>query len=248
MQLFRPLFLTPLVLILAIPILYFWKRKPTESQKTGIVILLNGASASGKSTLQKELQKLFPTPYLGIGLDNFFVGVLPTRFVTGPRQDGDINQELVMQGVPSVDDQGNKLFTLLVGPVGDQIMRGMHHAIAAYAAQGNNCIVDYITYKKEWVTDLCAALDGITVYVIGVDSDLEILEEREKARGRSFVEGHARSHYETVHTFMNNTYDLRVNTSTTDAATCARAIYDFIAAQPQPGAFSKLCASKVLPV
>lgn len=209
--------------------------------KPGVVIILNGASASGKSTMQKELQALFPTPYLGIGLDTFFVGVLPMRFIIGARLEGDIDHALVMQGIPSNDAQGNRLFELFVGPVGDQIMHGMHRAIAAYAQQGNNCIVDYIAYKREWIVDLCKALRGLTVYIVGVDCSLEVLEAREKARGRSFVEGHARSHYITVHEFMNNVYDLRVDTSTTDAATCAQQIHDFVVGHAKPAAFDQLC-------
>ena len=182
-----------------------------QENKPGKVIILNGASASGKSTLQKELQKLFHTPYLGIGLDSFFVGVLPERFVVGPRLDGDIAQDLVMQGIPSVDHEGHRLFTLEIGSIGDRVVYGMHHAIAAYAQQGNDIIVDYIAYKKKWIPDLCKALRNIPVYMIGVDSDLKTLEEREKARGRAFVEGHARSHYRSVHENVGNTYDLRVH-------------------------------------
>ena len=208
--------------------------------KSGIVIILNGASASGKSTLQKEVQKLYSTPYLGIGLDTFFVGVLPQRFIIGPRQEGDIDAQQVLMGSPGADEQGNKLFTLSIGPVGDQVMHGMHHAIAAYAWQANNCIVDYIAYKKEWIPDLCSALKGLKVYLVGVDCALEILENREKARGRAAVEGHARSHYKTVHEMMDNQYDVRVDTGTTDAATCAKTIVDFIATHPDPKAFKNV--------
>jgi chloramphenicol 3-O phosphotransferase len=211
----------------------------------GTVIILNGASASGKSSLQKELQKLFREPYLNIGLDTFFVGVLPERFVMGPRLENDIDHSLVMQGVPGTDTQGNRLFTLVVGPVGDKVMQGMHRAIAAYAKTGNSCIVDYIAYKKEWISDLGAALEGITVYLIGVDCPIEILESREKARGRSFVEGHARSHYKTVHEFMNNTYDVRVNTGEMSAKSCALIIQKFIENNPRPTAFKSLCKKTI---
>ena len=220
---------------------YIWKDRPTKAPASGIIILLNGPSGSGKSTIQKELQKLFPTPYLGIGLDTFFVGVLPERFVVGPRLEGDIDPELVMKGVVDHDQEGHRLFTLEIGPVGDKVMHGMHHAIAAYALQGNNCIVDYIAYKQEWLKDLCAACNGITVYLVGVDAPLEILEQREKARGRAFVEGHARSHYLTVHEAFSNQYDIRVDTSLMDPKTCAQTIYDFVTADSAPQAFSGFC-------
>jgi len=215
-----------------------------QKSKSGIVIILNGASASGKSTIQSELQKLFPTPLVGIGLDTFFVNILPQRFVVGPRLPEDIDPELVMKGVVDYDDQGNRLFYLMVGPVGDSIMHGMHHAIAAYAGQGINCVVDYITYKQEWIPDLCDALQGLTVYFVGVDCPIDVLEQREKARGRVFVEGHARSHYTTVHEYVNNMYDLRVDTGTADAITCAQRIKEFITAHPKPQAFRKICTIK----
>jgi len=231
MNIFKIFFLIVTVSIVAVGI-YLWKRHSMVNLKPGIVIILNGASASGKSTLQKELQKLFPTPYLGIGLDTFFVGILPERFVMGLRQEGDIDPELVMKGEVAADTEGNRLFELSIGPVGDKVMYGMHHAIAAYALQGNNCIVDYIAYKKEWIADLCDALRGITVYIIGVDCSLEVLEKREKARGRSFVEGHARSHYLTVHEHMKDMYDLRVNTDVTSASDSAKMIHHFVVTHP----------------
>ncbi|MGE0010164.1 MAG: chloramphenicol phosphotransferase CPT family protein [Candidatus Babeliales bacterium] len=210
-------------------------------QPKPIIILLNGASASGKSSIQKELQKLFSTPYLGMGLDSFFVGVLPLRFVTGPQLPHDISHELVMKGEVGKDDQGNRLFTLLVGPEGDKVMHGMHYAIAAYAQQGSNCIVDYIAYKRSWISNLYAAWhSAATVYLIGVDCPIEILEEREKARGRSFVEGHARSHYITVHDHFDNNYDLRVDTSKLTAEQCAHKIYNFITHERAPKAFAEL--------
>lgn len=207
--------------------------------KPGIAIILNGASASGKSTLQKELQKFFSEPCLGLGLDTFFVGVLPERFILGPRQPDDVSAALVLEGVPSVDAQGNRLFTLHIGALGDRVMSGMHHAIAAYARAGNNCIVDYITYKAEWIPDLVQALDEIPVYVVGVDCSLDELEKREKARGRAFVEGHARSHYLAVHAHMHNLYDVRVDTSSLSSIQCAEHIMEHIQ-KHRPAALNKL--------
>jgi len=201
----------------------FFKNRGNTA-KPGMVIILNGASASGKSTLQKELQKHFNEPCLGLGLDTFFVGVLPERFILGPRQPDDVPASLVMEGVPSMDVDGNKLFVLNIGSIGDRVMSGMHHAIAAYARTGNNCIVDYIAYKSEWIPDLLSALKGIPVYFVGVDCSLDELEKREKARGRSFVEGHARSHYKMVHEHMHDCYDIRVDTSRMNAPECAQVI------------------------
>ena len=54
---------------------------------------------------------------------------------------------------------------------------------------------------------------------------LEKLEERERARGTSPV-GHARSHYDTVHT--HGGYDLEIDTSKMSAPEAAQLIKQFV--------------------
>ena len=48
----------------------------------GTIIILNGPSASGKSSIQEEFCKLMSELWLKIGLDNFFVGVLPPKAIS----------------------------------------------------------------------------------------------------------------------------------------------------------------------
>ncbi len=81
-------------------------------------------------------------------------------------------------------------------------------------------------------------------YLIGLDCPLDVLEEREKPRGRAFVEGHARNHYTSVHKNMDNICDLRVDTGAASAQELAIKIYDFIKNNPNPTAFSKVAVSK----
>ena len=95
----------------------------------------------------------------------------------------------------------------------------MHRAIAAYANTGNNVVVDYIKYEPEWLPDIQNALHGIKVIWVGVTANLESIEQREKKRGTS-PEGHARSHYHTVH--QGITYDLMINTRFFNARTICR--------------------------
>ncbi len=222
----------------------FWNQKNhTPSIAPGIIILINGPSTSGKSSLKKELQKLYPTPYLNLGIDTLFVGVLPERFVTGPKLDHDIDHANVMEGKVSHDAEGHRLFTLNIGNTGNKVIKGMHQSIAAYAKTGNNCIVDYILYQDEWLTDLCTQLKNYKVYTIGIDAPLKILEAREKSRGFTFVEGHVRSHHESVHTLFkqHHGYDLIVNTHELSAQEAAKTIYHFIASTKSPLGFQRLC-------
>ena len=56
--------------------LYF---KQIAYQKTGTVIILNGPSASGKSSIQKEFQTLMmPNLWIKLGIDNLFDKPMPS--------------------------------------------------------------------------------------------------------------------------------------------------------------------------
>jgi len=137
----------------------------------------------------------------------------------------------------STYEYGFPLSTLFIGPLGWKAILGMHHAIAAYAGQGNNVIVDYIAYQQSWLKELAGTLKDFKVYFVGVNLPLEILEERELTRGTSPV-GHARSHYYTVH--PQTGYDLLLDTSKLSALECAQAIKTLIEAEISPQAFKKL--------
>ena len=170
----------------------------------GTVIILNGPSSVGKSSIIKAFQEKEKTPWLSIGIDNFFVGILPPKFYLEDKPE----HRLIMHGVASEDKEG-KLFTLNIGPEGQKVIKGMHQAIAAYAHTGNNVIVDYIKYEDTWLADLKKTLCDVKVIWVGVTAQLESIEQREKKRGTS-PEGHARSHYHTVHREI--TYDLMLDT------------------------------------
>ena len=170
----------------------------------GTVIILNGTSAVGKSSIMRAFQAKHAEPWLGIGIDNFFVGVLPAKFYLEDKPE----HHAVMQGVATQDEHG-KLFTLYIGPEGQKIIKGMHQAIAAYAKAGNNVIVDYIMYDPTWYDDLMTVLSDIPVISVGVTAALPVVQQREKMRATS-PEGHARSIYHTVHQGWK--YDLEINT------------------------------------
>lgn len=188
-----------------------------KSESSGTVIILNGPSAVGKSSIIKAFQDKQDTPWLGMGIDNLFVGVVSMKFLLDPSYN-------VMQGFPT-EDAGGKLFTLHIGSEGQKIINGMHRAIAAYARAGNNVIVDYITYDPAWITDLQASLQGINTVYAGVTASLETIQQREKSRGTS-PEGHGRSLHESVHQGWN--YDLKIDTDAITADQAAEIITQYI--------------------
>jgi chloramphenicol 3-O-phosphotransferase len=186
----------------------------------GTVIILNGPSASGKSSIQKEFQHLMmPTLWIKSGIDNLFDQPMP-----------DINPENldVWQSPNPIrwieigsNAEGHPLITLFTGQEGEKVAYGMNSAIAAYAQAGCNIIVDYIAYKKEWIDDLQQKLKNIKTYWVKVATALPVLEEREVARGTS-PKGHARSHYDFV--YWDIKYDLEVNSDQNNARVIAQNI------------------------
>ena len=191
----------------------------------GTVVILNGPSVAGKSSIQKAFQDhmLEKEAWIKVGIDNLFDKPFP---------DVELEKIYLWQSPNkfrwienSVDEHKNSVMKLLVGPDGDKIAYGMNSAIAAYAQAGNNVIVDYIAYKKEWADDLEKKLSFINHYWVKVDISLATLEAREKARATSPV-GHSRSHYDTVHNGI--TYDFVVNSEKNTAAQITEEIEKFL--------------------
>ena len=185
---------------------------------SGIVIVLNGPSAAGKTSIQKEFQTaMMPNLWIKLGIDNLFDKPMPD--ITLENMHIWQVQNPIRWVETSKDSAKNSVITLFTGEQGDKVAYGMNAAIAAYAKAGNNVIVDYIAYKKAWADDLRNKLKDLKTYWVNVDIPLSVIEEREAARGTS-PKGHARSHYDTVHWDIK--YDLTVSSHKNTAAQIAQ--------------------------
>jgi chloramphenicol 3-O-phosphotransferase len=185
-----------IVMLIAIGRWYYIR---SDYRAPGTVIILNGPSAAGKSATQEAFQNLmFPDLWIATGIDRLFDQALnawgkPIRWIE-----------------ETTDAAGNNVITLHVGAKGQQAAYAMNSAIAAYAREGCNVIVDYIAYDQAWLADLQKKLHNMPTYYVAVDIPLSVLEQRETGRGTSPA-GHARSHYDTV--YGDIVYDLRINTN-----------------------------------
>ncbi len=173
------------------------------------IILLNGVGSSGKSSIAKELQKIAGKPFLHIQMDDF-CAMLPESLQDHP--DGFSFQE--------ISENGKPLVVIKTGPVGERALRGMRHAIAAMAAQGNNLIVDDVMLENER-EEYEALLSGFETFFVGVFAPLEVLEARERQRGDRMI-GLARWQYDRVH--RGKRYDLEVDSGGLGPQECATLI------------------------
>lgn len=178
-------------------------------EKSPRIILLNGVGSAGKSSIAKALQTITREPFLYIAMDAF-LDVLPEAL--WGHADGIVFETVQEGGKPSV--------IIRSGPVAERLLRGMRHAIATMARQGNNVIVDDVLLDGDNAA-YEATLAGLDVVRVGVFAPLDVLEAREAARGDRMI-GLAQWQYDRVHKGM--TYDLEVDTSRSTVIACAEMI------------------------
>lgn len=190
----------------------------------GMIILLNGASSSGKTSIVKALQDILEEPYLDAGLDKF-LWMLPERYLESPLWDD----------VLGLADRA--------GPVGHRLVAGMHQAIAALSLAGNNVIADHVLVEPDWLSQCISLFSSLPAFFIGIRCPLDVLEQRERER-RNRTWGQARVQYERVH--AHGIYDLEVDTSLYNPEECARRIQALIRSGDPPHAFKRLKALQVV--
>ena len=173
------------------------------------IIILNGVGSAGKGSIAKALQTLTETPVLHVSMD-VFCEMLPAAYFDHP--DGFIFETIEENGHPSV--------VIKTGPVGERLLRGMRHAIAAMAAEGNDLIVDEVLLGPE-KTEYRQLRAPYEVHWVGVCAPLDVLEQRERHRGDRLI-GLARWQFDRVHKDMR--YDLEIDTSQATPLECAEAI------------------------
>jgi chloramphenicol 3-O phosphotransferase len=168
-------------------ILYVMEPVPTR-REAGRIIVLNGASSSGKSTLARQLQAALDEPFLYVSSDQFVAaGMLPQRR----------------------DEGGPFDWWHEVRP---RFFAGFHRCLPALAAAGNDLIVEHVIEFGPWRTELASLLHGLDAYLVGVHCAPDELDRRERLRGdRRLGEGRAHVEVNGIHDL--GPYDLDVDTT-----------------------------------
>jgi len=180
----------------------------------GKIILLNGASSSGKSSLATILHAILPEPFWHISIDHLVAAnVLPQpRIVSGEFKWHELRP---------------------------QFFEGFHRCLPALALGGNNLIVEHIVETKQWMNRLLTLLAGIDVYFVGLHCALPELERRAIARGSRKLR-EARADYEVTHTF--GVYDFEVDTTGAEPEDIGTALVAAWKERRRPSAFERMAS------
>lgn len=178
---------------------------------SGKIILLNGASSSGKSTLARGLQATLEEPFWHFSIDHLIAAhVLP--------------KERIESGEFPWRNLRPHFFD------------GFHRCLPALAAAGNNLIVEHIVETEAWMQRLLRLLRPFDVFFVGVHCPLPELERREMERGNRRI-GEARADFETTHTF--GVYDFEL-LSTRPLAETVKGVIAAWECRQRPSAFEQM--------
>jgi len=180
----------------------------------GRIILLNGASSAGKSTLARALQAQLEAPFWHWSIDHWLAaGVLPRERIAA----GEFDWAAMR---PAFFD-------------------GFHRSLPALAAAGNDLIVEHIVETADWMRRLVDLLAPFDVFYVGVRCPLPELERREQARGDRRA-GSAREDDATTHGFGE--YDAEVVSTSAPVEQLAADVLRAWRARRPPGAFARMGA------
>lgn len=167
------------------------------------VIVLNGASSSGKTGIARALQELLPAVYLNLSIDTILYALPGSDLVR------------MIDGTQITRAEYRY----------DKLVLGHHAAAAGMLECGNRLILDNAITRPEWKVDLEERLRPFRAFWVGVDCDPVVLRERELRRSDRAI-GTAEREAALVH--VGGRYDFMVDTTSASSPSCAEQVISSI--------------------
>ena len=200
----------------------------------GRIVILNGVSRSGKSTLAKAIQDAVPGVWMNLGMDSH-KACTPDRLQPGIglRPGGH-------QTAPEIEEYVPVLFA------------GLYESVPAHSRLGLDVVMDVNHHERCSVprgilADCARRLDGLPVLFVGVRCPVEtIWTRRQETWGQSpeTADASVRAAVELAQeaTHAHGCYDLEVDTSTVSPEEGAALIGERLAEEPRGVVFPTLAA------
>jgi chloramphenicol 3-O phosphotransferase len=188
------------------------------------VVLLNGTSSAGKSSLTLALQAQLP--FVRMGIDDFIYERAPKGWYGAP---GGLRREPL-----------NGAMVTVYGAEALKLWRAYHRSVRVCVAEGLGVVVDDAILTRELLDDWVTALAGVDVFFVGVHCAPEELTLRQRAR-RDRETGGAIAAMKRVH--AHAIYDLEVDSTATPSSALATQIISAAETRTGPSAFERLRAA-----
>ena len=175
-----------------------------SSNQNPQVVVLNGGSSSGKSSIARNLQEVLPGIWLTFGVDTF-IDALPAG--------GDSPRA----GITFEPDG-----TITFSPEHRALERSWYTGLSGIARAGAHLILDEVLLSgRAGQERLRSAFSGVELIWVAVRCDPDVAASRE-ARRLDRVEGMARQQALSVHAGV--VYDVEVDTTHSSTEECVRDI------------------------
>lgn len=197
------------------------------------LIVLNGTSSSGKTSIARVLQARWPTPLLYLALDTA-IGMMPSAYI------GNGAHAIDGYRLDTGDQHGKPFATYSIGRHAIFLNNNLASTAASLCSAGYDVVLDHIITDDITMIGLAERVDCHSAFLIGVCCDREVAEMREELRGdRSIglVAGQATS----VHSGLRP-YDSTVDSSLSSPVELAEAISVFVNGA-SPTGFSQIMAA-----
>lgn len=193
-----------------------------------MIIILNGTSSSGKSTVAKAINIISPKPFIHIGIDTIY-SMMPDSYINAAKNS--------LDGFGLVVDQNDtRPVKVVFGPYGQRVRDCSPKMASLFDDAGLDLIIDEVLEGDRFLIDYVKLFQTKKVYFVGVFCDLKTTIERELLRP-SRAKGLAQNQFQVVHE-PNRFYDLEIDTTGTSPFDCAKTILDFIEKNPNPKSMS----------
>jgi chloramphenicol 3-O phosphotransferase len=197
----------------------------------GKLIVLNGGSSAGKSSVALEFQELAADCWIHLGIDMFWYAL--------PQSQIDLQQvrpEYYTWDV-EIDANGLEWLSVTPGPLLESAMHARYLAIKVYLDEEMNVISDDLIWTRDWLVDLLRIFDGYEVWLVGLHVTDDEGARREIERSDR-IAGANRGSARAAHADLE--YDFELDTTNIPVRTLARELHEKYTACPDPSAFGRL--------
>jgi chloramphenicol 3-O phosphotransferase len=192
------------------------------------MILLNGTSIAGKSSLQSALQDRLPAPYIRMGIDDFVFERSPVRWFGAE------------EGL-RFERRNDGLVDVVYGAEVMRLQRAYHRSVRICVEQGLRVVVDEVILTRELLDDWVEVLSSLDVFFIGMRCDAEEIVLRENTR-RDRTRGTALAQMDLVH--AHGLYDLELDSTLLPTSALARQVLEALQRRVSPSAFEQLAQAR----